>query len=316
MQPTATPILTVNNFSKEMLAKRDAWCEAQGVKSDELLVFRKIGNGAGATLEVKSTEKKAEHLAYEQVKLTNASFNPPSHESIQDPNSTTGFVQMIYFEGGYFPGKPKSPLPFRGGADDTIAVCVPEDKPELYDFLTLSPRLKGGINSKNLPPQFELVRPEMVVEASWDQEEAYSDIIQAIKNASIDTLRFLAPKILLPTEGVIDQRMKKNFADYAKLSPTHVAKLKTLFDADETAIYKQVEAAITADVIAVDEDKMVWVLSSTQAAITPANRDKNKLDQIVNFLMTEPDQVTYKQIMALTAEAKKAAGRTKKDLVS
>lgn len=304
MQPAYPQPLAVNNFSQSMRAKRDEWAESLGIKPSEMLIFRKIGNGSNNILELKSSQRSAEFAPFEAVKTTNQSWCPPNHESIADAAAPGGYVQAVYYEGGYFPGKTKAMVKFAGSGDETVLAVVPEEKPDLYDFLTLSPRLQGGINQGRTAAQFELLRPDAAVEANWQDDQKQAEVIVRIGTATVDTLRFLAPKLHLPSDTPTEQRLRKNFADFAKLNMGNVAKLAALFNADETRIYQQVEKAIAADIVAVNKEKAVWVLTSTQEPITAASPDRNTLDQLVGHLILEPGQTTYKQILALTSKRK------------
>lgn len=302
MQP-GIPTIQPNNFSSQLLARRDAWAKEQGIKADELLIFRKIGNGSSRVIEVKSVLKAAEHSPFEPVTTTNESFCIPSHEAIIDKDAPGGFVQLMYYPGGYFPGKAKEAVRLKGNADENVIPVVPQDDPALYDFLTLTPRLKGGVTAGRTAPQIELLRPNHEVESRLEDDFRQAEVVLRVGTATLDVLQWLAPKLHLPAEAATDQRMRKNFADYAKLSPANAEKLGQLFDADETKTYQHVEKAIAADVVQVNRELGMWVFGANQEAIAPARPDRNTLDQLVDFLLAEPGQTTYKQLLALTDKA-------------
>jgi hypothetical protein len=303
MQPTyAQPLIIPNSYSQALLQQRKVWEEKMGIAQDDLLVFRAKGTGNTTPIMIKSTLKSAEHTNYEPMKTLPVSVCIPNEESIVDKGSPSGYVHLVYYEGGFLPGKTKAPVMFRG-LDETVITVVPQDNPALYDFLSFGPRLKNGPLPTRLDWQYELLRPDAELEANWDDEEKLALVILAVRDASIETLTWLAPKVNLPAETSTEQRMRKNFSDYVKLGPTQVNTLQQLFDADETLIYQQVEQAVQAEVVAVDKEKMVWVFTANQQAITPASPVRNNIDQLVAFLMLEQDQPTLKQIIALLGDA-------------
>ncbi len=307
MQPNyqQAPIVP-NNFSKALLAKRDAWAESLGIKSDEMLVFVAIGTGNTEPLMIKSTAKGNENKNFEPMKPVPMSHTIPMHESIPDAGAPGNFVQLMYYEGGYHPTKKPSPVVLRG-YDETVINVVPEEDPALYDFLTLTPRLVGGVSSSpRVTTKIRLLRPDAEVEADFENEEKQATAILAIRDASIETLHYLAPKLFIAT-STFEQRMRKNFSDYVKLSAANVAKVQALFEADETLVYQQVEQAVQANVVAVDPNKQMWVLANNQQPITPVAPGRNALDQLVEYLVIEKDQVILKQILALLGDPEIAA---------
>lgn len=298
MQPQS---VIFNNFSPALLAARAKWEGEQGIVPSELLTFRRIGTGQSATLRIKGTGKGNENSDFTEMPAALTAFFIPSQESILDPG-TRQYLQLAYFKGGWSPGKTRESVRF-GGPEETTLTVTPDANPDLYDFLTFSPRLKDGCNPSRdtgIVPSYELLRPLRMVETNWRDRQKHADVITAIGTATLESLQYLAPKISLPAQTATEEKMRDNFAAFADRNSANVERLAQLLAADETLVFQNVEKAIAAEVVQVNPDKMMWVLTSTQAIITPASADRNTLNQLVDYLLLEGGQSTYKQILLLT----------------
>lgn len=301
MQP-ASPLVQYNNFSATLLKVREEWEREQGIMPGEMLTFRRIGTGNTDKLRIKSTSKGSENADFTELKAAPVSYFIPAQESILDPGSRT-YVQLAYFKGGWAPGKERGSVRF-GGPEETTITVTPEGNPDLYDFLTFSPRLKDGCNPSrdaSIAPLYELLRPLKMVETKWDDRQKYADVIQGIGLATIDVLQYLAPKISLPATTATEEKMRDNFAAYADKGRANVDRLTQLLEADETRVFQTVEKAIAAEIVQIN-DQFMWVLAANQAVLTPASPDRNTLNQLVDYLLLEGGQATYKQLLQLTAK--------------
>ena len=302
------PQVTFNNFSPTLLAIRAKWEQEQGIVPSELLTFRRIGTGQQSTLRIKGTGKGNENSDFTEMPAALTAFFVPSQESILDPGTRT-YLQLAYFKGGWSPGKTRESVRF-GGPEETTLTVTPEANPDLYDFLSFSPRLKDGCNpsrDSSISPSYELLRPLRNVETNWRDRQKHADVITAIGQATLDSLQYLAPKISLPASTSTEEKMRDNFAQFADKNAANVERLRQLLDADETLVFQNVEKAIAAEIVQVNPTSMMWVLTSTQAVITPASPDRNTLQQLVDYLLLEGGQPTYKQILQLTQKPGAAA---------
>lgn len=295
------PQVTYNNFSPTLLDIRAKWEQAQGIVPTELLTFRRIGTGQQSTLRIKGTNKGSENADFTEMPAALTAFFIPSQESILDPGTRT-YLQLAYFKGGWSPGKTREPVKF-GGPEQTTLTVTPDSNPDLYDFLTFSPRLKDGCNpsrDSSIVASYELLRPLRMVETNWRERQKHADVITAIGIATLESLQYLAPKIQLPASTATEEKMRDNFAAFADKNAANVERLAQLLAADETLVFQNVEKAIAMEIVQVNPDSMMWVLTSTQAVLTPASPDRNTLQQLVDYLLLEGGQNTYKQILQLT----------------
>lgn len=306
MQPAYSQV-QYNTFSPELLKIREDWEKQQGIASGEMLTFRRIGTGNTEKLRIKATSKGSENADFTEMKAAPVSYFIPAQESIYDPGKKS-YVQLAYFKGGWAPGKERASVRF-GGPEETTITVTPEANPDLYDFLTFSPRLKDGCNPSrdaSIMPLYELLRPLKMVETRWEDRQRHAEVIQAIGSATLEALQYLAPKLSLPSQTATEEKMRDNFAAYAERNAAAVERLAALLEADETKMFQTVEKAISLEVVAIN-DQFMWVLASNQAVITPASPDRNTLNQLVDHLLLEGGQATYKQIMQLSAKAEAAA---------
>ena len=304
-----------NNFSPTLLAHLKEWEARKGIKDDELLEFEAILVSEPQEVAYKSTfDADSMHDAQKgkpigQIGMLNG-------ETIVDPG-TEDFINLTFFEGGYSPGKTKGRVWFTG-KDKAVKLVRKKDNPALYRHLALSNYTEDNANPSSTMPAggylYRLVRPVEVVEQGWEQRMALNAVMQEIGVATRTTLLNLAPKLkgIAHPEGISDNQLRENFARFAEKGQNY-AQVAALFNADETKFTLNVERAVERSVVAVDKGKAVLVFTDTQEVICPASPTDSTIKQLVNFLLVEDGQTTYKQILALTskADAPRGPGRPK-----
>ncbi|MGI4873228.1 MAG: hypothetical protein ACRYFX_18865 [Janthinobacterium lividum] len=304
-----------NNLSDRAKALIKEWEAQKGIKEDEPLLFEMIGNGDTALVAQKGTHDGDMAEAYRTKPLSPQ--GTVNGESIVDPG-TGEAVHLLYFTGMYSPNVPKKVIMFMpidiapdGSKGQTVLRVPPFTKksnPDLYRYLIMSNYMEDNANPAQVPPAngflYRLVRPTEVVAQGWEQRMGLNAAMQEISVATRSTLLSLAPKLnIAHPVGVTDDQLRENFAKYAEKGQNYLT-LTQLFNADETKFTLNVDKAVERSIVAVDADKAVWVFTDTQAVICPAKPTDSTTKQLVNFLLVEDGQTTYKQILALLAKKK------------
>lgn len=305
-----------NNYSAKAKELLKEWEAKKGVTDEEMLSFELIGSGDTALVAEKGTLDDS--MADAQRRKPLSPQNTVNGESIVDPG-TGEAIQILYFTGMYSPNVPKKVIMFMpvdvapDGSKGQDVLRVPpfskKGNPDLYRYLAMSNYLEDNANPAQVLPStgtmnmYRLVRPTEVVEQGWEQRMALNGVIQAIGTATRATLLHFAPRLnIAHPAGITDGQLRENFARFAEKGQ-NATTLAGLFEADETKFTVNVERAVELSIVAVDPDQAVWRFTSTQAVICPARPTDSTRKQLVDFLLVEDGQTSYKQLLALLAKA-------------
>lgn len=307
MEPQFATQIRYNNFSPKLKEHLREWEAKKGIKDDEQLTFEWLGQGDTKLTAYKSTREADEMMDATRSRAMGKECMV-NGEDIVDPG-TEEVIHLLYYRGIYSANRRKEVIMFQG--DDTLKLTFKKkDNLDLYRYLVFSNYMQDNANPARVNPPggplYKLLRPEEMVESDWEVAMAKNEAVRAIALATRATLLAIAPKCegVAHAEGISDNRLRENFRKYAERGTNYLT-LTNLLDSDETKFTLNVDKAIEAGVVQVNEENAVWVFSATQAAICPASNSQSKAKQLVDFLLKESGQTTYKQILALTAKARK-----------